>query len=89
MLLETVESLDDKLKESEDLLNKFSSDNLKSMLCVQKDVSNKPSMIIDDLGTFTSHDSNSEIKCLFIKLVKVDEVKANIACLKICDNCEA
>jgi hypothetical protein len=46
-------------------------------------------MIIDDLGTFTSHDSNSEIKCLFIKLVKVDEVKANIACLKICDNCEA
>jgi hypothetical protein len=40
MLLETVESLDDKLKESEDLLNKFSSDNLKSMLCVQKDVSN-------------------------------------------------
>jgi hypothetical protein len=61
MFLETIESLEDKLKEFEDLLNKLSSDNLKSMLCVQKDVSNKPSVIIDDLRTFTSHASDSEI----------------------------
>jgi phosphoribosylpyrophosphate synthetase len=53
MLFETVQSLEDKLNESEDLLNKLYSDNLKSMLYVQKDVSNKPSMIIDDLGTST------------------------------------
>jgi hypothetical protein len=77
MLIEVVESLEDKLKESKDLLNKLSSDNLKSMICVQKDVSNKPSMTIDDLGTSTSHSSNSEIKSLFIKPVKVDEVRAS------------
>jgi hypothetical protein len=85
MLFETVQSLEDKFYESEDLLNKLYSDNLKSMLYVQKDVSNKPNMIIDDLGTSTWHAFDSEIKYLFIKLVKVDEVKANTTCLKNCD----
>jgi hypothetical protein len=85
MLIETIESLENELKESKDLLNKFSSDNLKSMLCVQKDVSNKPSLIVDNLGVSTSHASNSEMKSLFIKSVKVDEVKVNTTCL---DNCE-
>jgi len=86
MLIDIVESLADKLEKSKDLLNKLSSDNLKSILCVKKDVSNKPSMIIDDLGTSTSHASDSEINSQFIKPVKVDEVKANTACLKNCDN---
>jgi hypothetical protein len=81
MIFETVESLEIKLKESEDLLNKFSSDNLKSMLCVQEDISNKPSMIINDLCASISHASDSEIKSLFIKPVIVD-----IACLDNCEN---
>jgi hypothetical protein len=84
--LKLLNLLEDKLKESKDLLNKLSSDNLKSMLCVQKDVSNKPSMIVDDLGASTSHASNLEIKSLFVKLVKVVEVNINTACLDICEN---
>lgn len=81
MPFETVESLEIKLKEYEDLLNKFSSDNLKSMLCVQEDISDKPSMIVNDLGSSTSHAFNSEIKSLFIKPMIVD-----IACLDNCEN---
>jgi len=48
------------------------------MLCVQKDFSNKPSVIVDDLSASTSHASNSEIKSLFVKPVKAEEVKVNI-----------
>jgi len=81
MLIKTVESLENEWKESKNLLNKLSSDNLKSMLCVQKDVSNKPSMIVDDLDA-----SNFEIKSLFVKPMKVDEVKVNMACLDNCEN---
>jgi hypothetical protein len=33
MLFNTTDTLENKLKESEDLLKKFSSNNLKSMLC--------------------------------------------------------
>jgi hypothetical protein len=53
-------------------LKKFSSDNLKGMLCMHIDNSNKPSIIVDDLGTSTSHASNSELNSLFIKPVIVD-----------------
>jgi hypothetical protein len=51
------------------------------MLCVQKDVSNKPSLIVNDLGA-----SNSEIKSLFVKSVKVEEIEVNTACQDNCEN---
>jgi DNA repair ATPase RecN len=81
MLFNTVDSLEIKLKGSEDLLRKFSSENLKSMLCIQRDISNKPGIIVDDLGASTSHASNSEIKSLFIKPLIIDT-----AYLDNCDN---
>jgi predicted nucleic acid-binding Zn-ribbon protein len=45
---DTVDAVENKLKESEDLLEKFSSNNLKSMLCIHTDISNKPDLIIND-----------------------------------------
>lgn len=86
MLVETIKSLENKLKEYNKFLNKLSSDNLKNMLYVQKDVSNKPSVTNDDLSASSSHASNSEIKSLLVKPVKVEEVKVNIACLDNCEN---
>jgi len=75
MFLNTIDALENKLK-------KFSSDNLKSMLCIHTDISNKLDLIIDDLSTSTSHASNSETDSIVIKPVIVD-----IACLKkICLN---
>jgi hypothetical protein len=49
-------------------------------------------MLIDKLGAFASHASNSGRKILFVKPLKVEEVKANIArldkgktsCMNIC-----
>jgi hypothetical protein len=79
MLFNIVDSLEIKLKEFEDLLRKFSSENLN--VCIQRDISNKPGIIVDDLGTSTSHASDFEIKSLFIKLVIVDTT-----CLDNCDN---
>ena len=38
-------------------------------------------MLTGNLGASTSHPSNSERKTLFVKLMKVEEIKANIACL--------
>jgi hypothetical protein len=35
MLFNIIDTLENKLKESDDLLKKFSSDNLKSMLCIR------------------------------------------------------
>jgi len=55
----TVDALENKLKESEDFLNKFSSDNLKGMLCIHTYNSNKLGIIVDDLGASTSHASDS------------------------------
>jgi len=52
MLLNTSNELENKLE-------KFSSDNLKSMLCIHSDVSNKADLTIDDLSTSTSHASDS------------------------------
>jgi len=48
MLLNTSDALENKLE-------KFSSDNLKSMLCIHTDISNKLDLIIDDLSASTSH----------------------------------
>jgi hypothetical protein len=61
MLFDTVDALENKLKESKDLLKKFSSNNLKSMLCIHTDISNKPDLIVNDLSTSTSHASDSEL----------------------------
>jgi predicted nucleic acid-binding Zn-ribbon protein len=49
MLFNIIDTLENKLKESEDLLKKFSSDNLKSMLCIHLDISYKPASVVDDI----------------------------------------
>jgi len=69
MLLNTIDALQNKLE-------KFSSDDLKSMLCIYTDISNKPDLIIDDLSASTSHAFNSESDSIVIKPVIV-----YIACL--------
>jgi hypothetical protein len=76
MLFDIIDTLENKLKQSEDLLKKFSSDNLKSMLCI-----NKPNLIVDDLSASTSHASDSELDSIAIKPVIVD-----IACLDNSEN---
>jgi hypothetical protein len=72
MLFDIIDTLENKLKESEDLLKKFSSDNLKSMLCIHSDISNKPDLIVEDLSTSTSHASDSELDSIDIKPVIED-----------------
>jgi len=81
MLFDIIDTLENKLKESEDLLKKISSDNLKSMFCIHSDISNKPDLIVDDLSFSTSHASDSEFDSIVIKPVIVD-----IACLDISKN---
>jgi predicted nucleic acid-binding Zn-ribbon protein len=61
MLFDTIDALENKLKESEDLLKKFSSNNMKSMLYIHTDISNKHDLNINDLSTSTSHASDSEL----------------------------
>jgi hypothetical protein len=53
MLFNTTDTLENKLKESEDLLKKFSSNNLKSMLSIHTDIYDKPDLIIDECFYFT------------------------------------
>jgi hypothetical protein len=81
MLFDIIDTLENKLKEFEDLLKKFSSDNLKSMLCIHSYISNKPDLIVDDLSVFTSHASDSKLDSIVIKLVIVDT-----ACLDNSEN---
>jgi hypothetical protein len=69
MLFDIVDALENKLKESEDLLKKYSSNNLKGMLCIHTDISNKPDLIVNDLSTSTSHASNSGLDSIDIKPV--------------------
>jgi hypothetical protein len=76
MLFDTVDALENKLKESKDLLKKFSSNNLKSMLYIHTDISNKPDLNVNDLSTSTSHASNFKLGFVDIKPVTED-----IACL--------
>jgi len=59
---------------SENTLKKLSNDNLKSMLCIRSDISNKPDLIVDDLRASTSHASDSELDFIVIKHVIVDTV---------------
>jgi len=72
MLFNTIDTLENKLKESENLLEKFSSENLKSMLSIHTDISNKPDLIVDDLSTSTSHASDFDFDSIVIKPVIVD-----------------
>jgi hypothetical protein len=81
MIFNIIDTLENKLKESEDLLKKFSSDNLKSMLCIHSDISNKPASIVDDMSTSTSHASDSEIDSIDIKPVIVDTTCLENSCL--------
>jgi hypothetical protein len=81
MLFDIIDTLENKLKESKDLLEKFSSDNLKSMLCIHSDISNKPALIVDDMITSTSHASNSELDSIDIKPVIVDTACLENSCL--------
>jgi len=67
MLFNIIDTIENKLKESEDLLKNFSSDNLKSMLCIHSDISNKPASIVD-MTTSTSHASHFEIDSIDISL---------------------
>jgi hypothetical protein len=72
MLFNTIDTLENKLKESENLLEKFSSENLKSMLSIHTGISNKPDLIVDDLSTSTSHASDFDFDSIVIKPVIVD-----------------
>jgi hypothetical protein len=71
MLFDIIDTLENKLKESENLLPKFSSDNLKRMLCIHSDISNKPGLTAD-LSTSTSHASDSKLDFVDIKPEIVD-----------------
>jgi hypothetical protein len=53
MLFNTIDTLENKLKESEDISKKFSSDNLNGMLCIHTEISNKPDLIIVSILTNT------------------------------------
>jgi hypothetical protein len=83
MLFDIIDTLENKLKESEDLLKKFSSDNLKSMMCIHSDISNKPDLTTD-LNTSTSHASDSELDSVGIKHVIVDAACSKNSCLDKC-----
>jgi len=74
MLLNIIDELENKL-------SKFSSDNLKSMLCIHSDVSNKPALIVDDMSNSTSHASDFEIETIDIKPVIVDTACLENSCL--------
>jgi hypothetical protein len=80
MLFDIIDTLENKLKESENLLKKFSSDNLKSMLCIHSDTSNRLGLTTD-LSTSTSHASDSELDFVDIKPVIVDPAYSENSCL--------
>jgi hypothetical protein len=84
MLFDTVDALENKLKESEDLLEKISSNNLKCMLCIHTDISNKPDLIVNDLSTSISNASDSELDSAGIKPVIVDATCSENSCLNNC-----
>jgi hypothetical protein len=81
MLFDTVDALENKLKESKDLLENFASNNLKSMLCIHTEISNKPDLIVNDLSTSTSHASDSESDSIYIKPVIEDTACLDNSCL--------
>lgn len=84
MLFDNVDALENKLKELEDLLEKFSNNNLKSMLCIHTDIFNKPDLIFNDLSTYTSHASYSKLDSVDIKPVIRDAACSKNCCLNNC-----
>jgi hypothetical protein len=62
-------------------MKKFSSDNLKSMLCIHTDISKKPDLILNDLSTSTSHASDSELDSIDIKPMIKDTACLGNSCL--------
>jgi hypothetical protein len=74
MLLNTINEVKNKLE-------KFSIDNLKSMLCINSDVSNKPNLTVDDLSTSTSYASDSELNSIDIKPMIEDTACLDNSCL--------
>jgi hypothetical protein len=80
ILFDIIDTLENKLKEFENLLKKFSSDNLKSMLCIHSNISNKPGLTAD-LSTSTSHASDSELDSVDIKPMIVDAACSENCCL--------
>jgi hypothetical protein len=81
MFFDTVDALENKLKESKDILEKFSSNNLKSTLCSHTDIFNKFDLIVNDLSTSTSHASDSELDSIDIKPVIEDTTCLDNSCL--------
>jgi hypothetical protein len=77
MFLDTIDALENKLE-------KFSSDNLKNMLFIHSDISNKPTLIVDDLSTSTSHTSDSKLDSIDVKPLIVDTSCLENSCLKNC-----
>jgi hypothetical protein len=80
MLFDTVYALENKLNESEDL-EKFSSNNLKSMVSIHTEISNKPDLIVNELSTFTSHTFDFELDSIDIKHVIKDTACLDNSCL--------
>jgi hypothetical protein len=80
MLFDIIDTFENKLKESEKLLIKLSSENLKSMLCIHSDILNKP-ILTADLSTSTSHASDSKLDFVDIKHVIVDAAYSKNSCL--------
>jgi hypothetical protein len=72
MLFDTIDTLENKFKESEDLLKKISSDNLKSMFCIHSYIFNKHDLIVNDLSASTSHASDFKLDSTVIKPVIID-----------------
>jgi type II restriction/modification system DNA methylase subunit YeeA len=60
MLLNTIDALEN------NKLKKFSSENLKSLLCIHTNISNKLDLIIKDLSASTSHASDFESNSIVI-----------------------
>jgi hypothetical protein len=80
LLFDIIDSLEKKLE-------KFSSDNLKSVLCIHSNISNKLDLIVDDLSAFTLHASDSELDSIVIKPVIVDTTcldNSENSCLNNC-----
>jgi hypothetical protein len=74
MWLNTINKLENKLE-------KFSSDNLKSMFCIHLDVSNRPDLTVDGLSTSTSLVSDFELDSIDIKHVIEDTTCLDNSCL--------
>jgi len=81
MMFNTIDTLENKLQESEDIVKKIASDNLKSMLSIHTYIPNNPDLIIDDLSASTSHASDFELDSIVFKPVIVDT-----ACLDNLEN---